>query len=263
VGFQLTVDGRAEVGEVVWSVDGVEGGSAERGRVDGNGRYTAPAVVPDPAQVVLRAEGESGASAGVTFTVASVAITVEPGEATVPLGSTQTFVARVQATPSEKALTEVVWWVEDQQGGGATVGSIDSSGRYTPPKTIPEKTELRIRARSAVFPEVEGQAKVRLAFGQGLSVEITPVPERVPLGAKVIFDAQVLAPGSGLYRDQRVRWFVNGVEGGSTQAGGISELGIYTAPKDMPKSPLTVSVRAQAVADATARAEVRFLLAHV
>jgi len=69
--FTSTVTGNANTA-VVWSVNGVAGGSAATGTVSPTGLYTAPAVVPNPASVSVRAtasaNGTSYAQAAVTIT---------------------------------------------------------------------------------------------------------------------------------------------------------------------------------------------------
>ena len=68
--FSATVTGNANT-SVTWSVNGITGGTAALGFISGTGLYTAPAVIPNPAQVTIRAASVvnpgSGASAAVTI----------------------------------------------------------------------------------------------------------------------------------------------------------------------------------------------------
>ena len=55
---------------VMWTVDGISGGSAEVGSVDPTGLYLAPAVAPPSGTVTIRATSISGAFDEVTIVVA-------------------------------------------------------------------------------------------------------------------------------------------------------------------------------------------------
>lgn len=76
---------------------------------------------------------------------------------------------------------------------------------------------------------------------QGISVN--PKEAEALDGASVQFNATVIAPGD----EQEVVWSVNGVEGGSTALGQITETGLYTAPPDPPAS-FKVTIQAASLA---------------
>jgi len=82
------------------------------------------------------------------------------------------------------------------------------------------------------------------ATQSGISVTVTPSSATVVTGATQQFTAAV--QGS---TDQTVTWSVNGVIGGSPQAGSITTQGLYLAPSAVP-SPATVSVQAATIANA-------------
>src|SRR5580692_1947861 len=73
--FQATVTGSTDT-TVEWEVNGVANGNAISDTVTGTGLYTAPAVMPSPASVTVRAisqvnPGDHG-SAGITLQTVSV-----------------------------------------------------------------------------------------------------------------------------------------------------------------------------------------------
>lgn len=67
-----TVAGTGDLG-VTWSVNGTAGGDATVGTIDGTGRYLAPAVVPSPATVTVRAASAADPSAFAEATLTVVA----------------------------------------------------------------------------------------------------------------------------------------------------------------------------------------------
>jgi lysyl oxidase/Big-like domain-containing protein len=60
-GAQLHATVTNDVGGVIWSVDGIDGGGAVAGTITPNGFYTAPASVPPAGHVTIAARSASGA----------------------------------------------------------------------------------------------------------------------------------------------------------------------------------------------------------
>jgi uncharacterized repeat protein (TIGR02543 family) len=71
--FTATVHGTADT-SVAWSIDGAGSGNSTVGTIDSAGLYTAPAVVPAPAGVTVRAtsNGDNTKSASAAVTVTSI-----------------------------------------------------------------------------------------------------------------------------------------------------------------------------------------------
>jgi hypothetical protein len=127
-----------------WSVNGVQGGSSTVGTIDGTGLYHAPASLPSPATLTVAASA-SGVSGTASVTVVSATLTVSPTSATVPLGGTQQFTASLNGTVQ----TTAMWSVNGVQGGNSTVGTIDSTGRYTAPASFPSPNALMVTASAS------------------------------------------------------------------------------------------------------------------
>src|SRR6266849_3156002 len=127
-----------------WSVNGVQGGSSTVGTIDGTGLYHAPASLPSPATLTVTASA-SGVSGSATVTVVSATLTVSPSSATVPLGGTQQFTASLNGTVQ----TTAMWSVNGVQGGNSTVGTIDSTGRYTAPASFPSPNAFMVTASTS------------------------------------------------------------------------------------------------------------------
>src|SRR5438094_965300 len=134
---------------VTWQVNGVPGGNATAGTISSAGLYTAPAVVPSPATVTVRAVSQAdatkSASAQVTITApTAVSVTISPTSATVGAGGMQQFTATVTNTNN----TAVTWQVNGVPGGNATAGTISSAGLYTAPAAVPSPATVTVRAVS-------------------------------------------------------------------------------------------------------------------
>jgi len=158
--FSATVTGSANAA-VTWSVNGTTGGSTATGTIDLSGVYAAPAAVPSPNTVTIRATSVASTSsyAQATVTVvAPVTVSVSPVSATIALGGTQPFTATVAGN----ANTAVTWSVNGTTGGSSAVGTISSAGVYTAPATAPGSGAVTIRATSVASPSSFAQATVTL-----------------------------------------------------------------------------------------------------
>jgi hypothetical protein len=99
---------------------------------------------------VLRISADSGAAIQNGTTV-----TVSPSSATVRVGQMQLFSATVTG-----ASGGVTWSVNDVPGGDGSVGTIDTSGRYLAPASMPSPNPVTVRAKSVNVPTSSGSASV-------------------------------------------------------------------------------------------------------
>jgi len=76
------------------------------------------------------------------------------GSGQVRLGSTDQFTATVTGESS----TSVTWQVNGITGGNSSVGTISTSGLYTPPAAIPSPNTVTVKAISVAAPTVSGSA---------------------------------------------------------------------------------------------------------
>lgn len=148
---------------VNWLVNDVAGGNTTVGTISASGLYTAPAAVPNPDSVTVKAvsqaDASKSASATVTITLV-IGISVAPTTATVPAGATQQFTATVENT----ADTSVTWKVNDVTGGNSTLGTISTSGLYTAPLAPPLSGTVTVTAASVVNPVRTASATVTIVF---------------------------------------------------------------------------------------------------
>lgn len=100
-------------------------------------RYTGPSSAPANPSVTLTAasvtDAARSAPANITVTVnpGNTAVTVSPKRAAITKWQTQTFTGTVTGANN----TTVTWQVDTVPNGNASVGTIDSNGKYTPPAT--------------------------------------------------------------------------------------------------------------------------------
>jgi hypothetical protein len=172
----------------------------------------------------------------------SVSVTVSPVSASVLVGQPQQFTATVQNSVDQS----VSWSVNGALGGNATVGTIDTTGRYTAPSAVPSPSTVTVTATTVAAPAVSGSASVTITGPVVVTVTVTPSTATVRTHKTAQFSASV--QGSS---NQSVTWKVNGVTGGNSTVGTITSKGLYTAPGSVP-SPNTVTVTAVSAADASA-----------
>jgi protein gp37 len=149
--YTATVTGNPNT-SVTWYVNQVQGGNSTVGTISTTGLFTAPATVPSSATVAITAvsqvdnttSGTAQATIAVPSSTVTVTVTTTPTITQVNTGQTQPFIATVTGTSN----TAVNWYVEGQQGGNATSGTIDTSGNYTAPANVPPSATVVIEAVS-------------------------------------------------------------------------------------------------------------------
>ena len=128
-----TVNG-ASSKQIIWQVNGVQGGNSSAGTISASGLYQAPSTAPTGGSVTVTAVSAAD-SASLAAALISIqdTVTVSPASATVITGATQQFTATVDGSNS----AAVTWMVAGVAGGNAATGTISSTGLYTAPATVP------------------------------------------------------------------------------------------------------------------------------
>ena len=162
--FLATVNGASNV-SVTWEVNGVAGGDATVGSISAAGLYQAPATAPSSAITVAAisdANGTTSASAQVMIAASgagAISVSTTPAGVTVVYTShTQTFAAAVTGESN----TSVTWEVNGVAGGSSTVGTIDDTGLYTAPSTLPTQPLVIITAVSQADSTVSGSYPITI-----------------------------------------------------------------------------------------------------
>lgn len=189
---QFTVTGAPAGAAVSWAVNGVVGGSAAMGTISSSGMYQAPAAVPTGAITIsATVAGSTVAAPTATVTVTpstSGPLTISPSTMTVLLPATQQFQVSGAGSGS------VTWSVNQVVGGNATVGTISSSGLYTPPLTVPSGfVEIEAKSQS---PNSTATAAITLQYPPVTISSITPA--QIP-AATVSEDLTVSGTGFGTF----------------------------------------------------------------
>jgi hypothetical protein len=126
---------------VTWSVVG----DSAKGTISSAGLYTAPGVVPTPAQVTVMAISQKDQTKSATATIkvmatatpSPVSVLVSPGAATVADFGTQQFTVMVTGNTN----TAVTWQVNGTTGGSRALGFISSSGLFVAPSGVPTASD--------------------------------------------------------------------------------------------------------------------------
>ena len=174
---QFTFSGAPAGAAVSWAVNGTAGGNATMGTISSNGLYKAPATVPSGTITIsVTVAGSTVAAPTATVTVTastSGPLTISPSPVTVVLPVTQQFQVSGMGSGS------VSWSVNQIAGGNATVGTISSSGLYTPPSAVPSGL-VEVEATSQ-NPSATAKSAVTLQYPSVTISTITPT--QIPAGA--------------------------------------------------------------------------------
>lgn len=183
----------------------------------------------------------SGSKNSCPTTSATVTITLHPDSTTtVALGSTLQFTADVSGYSN----TKLTWQVNGHDGGNSTVGTISTSGLYTPPSTVPNPSQVTVTAVSQA--NTNDVANVGIIIASGATISVSPGAADLLPGKTQQFAASV--SGSS---NTNVTWAVAGISGGNSTVGTITAQGLYTAPSTVNSAPQSESVTATAAVDAT------------
>jgi hypothetical protein len=239
--FTATVTGTSKT-SVSWSIAGSGCSGAACGSISASRLYTAPPTVPNPPQVSVTATSAAdptkSATASVTI-IPPVAVTVSPASIQILTGGHRQFTATVTGTSN----TAVSWSGSCSGCGGATCGSISTTGLYTAPASAPAPNHVRVIATSVADRTKSGSATVTITGP--ISVSIAPTAAQVVIGGSQQFSATV----TGI-SNTKVSWSVAGSGCTGAACGTISLSGLYFAPAAVP-NPAQVFVTATSVADAT------------
>ncbi|MGQ9698400.1 MAG: IPT/TIG domain-containing protein, partial [Armatimonadota bacterium] len=225
-------------GAVTWSVAPVNPGD-DPGTISQSGVYTAPAQVTHDYQVVVTAtpadDPRPGHGASITITVKQVEVVVTPDQTSVRVGKSVGLRATASGVDNPVFTWEIV------RGGGSLSATTGAQVVYTAPSTVPTPPEAEIRAT------VQGvSAPVVLEIRDRVIVNLTPTQASARVGGNDIpFSAGLANWRSG---DPPIVWKVNGLVGGSSTVGTITQAGVYSPPSDLP-TPNVVTVSAESPED--------------
>ena len=239
--FTATVSGITNTA-IAWSVSGSGCSGAYCGIVSSKGLYTAPASVPVPPQVTVKAASAAAPTSYRTATVTitpQVTVSVSPSTAEVVSGSDRQFSATVTGTTNQT----VTWSVTGKGCAGLTCGTITSTGFYGAPGKAPNPAEVTVTATSVADTSKSGSATVTIL--PPVAVTLSPTVAQVVSGGHQQFTATVTGT-----TDTNVNWSLQGSGCSGSACGTVSSSGLYIAPGTIPAPP-QVTVKATSQADAT------------
>jgi IPT/TIG domain len=124
----------------------------------------------------------------------SISVVVSPASANIRAGDTFLFTDTVSGTSN----TSVTWSVNGTTGGTATLGTINATGSYTAPSTLPNPNTITVRATSAADSSASGPSSVTLLNPTPVLTGINPASTGMGnftlavTGSKFVNGAQVL-----------------------------------------------------------------------
>ena len=174
------------------------------GDVDSEGEYTAPAV-PGTYYVVAQSTGDTTAQAVATITVKQVGLSVSPATSSVQTGLSEQLTASVTGSDEQRVAWSIV------EGADVTFGTVDSSGVYHAPTSIPTPAIVHVRATSVADPSVQGEAQVTVVSGPPVSITVDPAVTTLLTDETLAYHAEV----EGGTPDD-VTWSIVPIDGGGT-----------------------------------------------
>jgi hypothetical protein len=184
---------------------------------------------------------------------ALVAITVNPNNATLVVGSNQQFIANVTGTSK----TAVAWTVSGAGCIGVACGTISVNGLYVPPSSVPSPATVTVKATSVADPTKSASANVAIVGAVAVLLSITPTSASVPTAGMQPFTASVTGTST-----TAVTWGLSGAGciGSSCGTLATSSLSaVYLAPSVAP-TPASVNVIATSVVDPTKSASANLII---
>ncbi|MBK9974713.1 MAG: hypothetical protein IPP14_08060 [Planctomycetes bacterium] len=229
---------------VTWEVIG----GGPNGTIDNLGLYRAPSSMPGSNQITVRATSVlPSVSGNLQITLlpepTQVNVTSAGGVTTLALssGSASTLQFAASVVPAQAPQT-VTWRIRhngvDQGPGNATVGTINASGLYTAPNSLPSPDVVAIEAVSTAKTSLFGQFFLTLQAPAPTSFQVNPsVAVVFAGGAGQQFNTGSFVPSNA---NQAVTWEVIP----STGFGTVSGSGLYTPPANV-AATTNVTVRAK------------------
>lgn len=172
--------------------------------------------------------GCGGGSSSSTTTSNPVTITLAPGSAQVPISTTVQFTATV----TNASNSGVTYQVNNVTGGNSTTGTINTSGLYTAPATVPNPNTVEIEAISQQDTSQKATASVTIVLPPPTThIDIQPAGPTVSAGAIQTFTASL--NGKPL---ATVSWSLGACTVATPNGCGTvnAQTGVYTAPLSPP-----------------------------
>jgi hypothetical protein len=259
--FTATITGTNGNAALNWYVNGALNGNAAQGTLTActatappTCKYTVPPVTvpsPNPAviEVASAADPAKYKAANVTVTD-TIAVTLSPASASVPLGGTHVFTAKITGTNGNAALN---WYVNGVLNGNAAQGTLSActtvsplTCKYIAPRAnVPSPNPAVIKVVSAADPAKYKTANVTVT--DSIVVTLSPSSATVARGGTQLFTATISNT-----TNTALNWYVNGVLFGNATQGTLTGSGLtrtFTAPASSDPSPNPAAIKVASAAD--------------
>jgi hypothetical protein len=233
--FTATVSGAQ--GGVTWTVNDLPGGNTVVGTIDTAGLYLAPTAVPNPSVITVRAT--------------SVTVPASSGTASLTILSSPAITSLSPTALTTGAFTLTVNGANFVPGSSVAIDGASLSTTFVSSTKLTAtgsaNTPKSGALVTATMPDgaVSNAAAIDITPPASVSIAITPVTASLRVKQTLQFTATVQGTSNS-----SVTWKVNGVTGGNTTVGTVSQTGLYKAPASVPR-PSGVTVSATSNADAT------------
>ena len=214
-------------------------GGNVNGTISDTGLYTAPSSVPAANPITIRGfcvdPSISPDTVNITIQPYPSGVTVNPPADNPPdwidpelrLGAAIQFNETVSPANAPQGVNWRIFWNgADQGSGNSTVGTVDATGFYTAPTTLPSPDTVTIEAVSQVLSSVFGGYTIDLVAPPPTSFTVSPTSATVFAGgAGQQFTTGNFSPSNA---NTSVSWEMNPAPGPTT--GSVSQTGFYTPP---------------------------------
>jgi hypothetical protein len=272
--FTATVVNDSAAKGVSWTLAGSGCSGATCGTLSANSSasgavvtYTAPAVVPSPANVTLSAtsvaDGTKSATATITITAAPaspIAVTLSQTTATVTVSGTTAFSATVTNDSQNKGVN---WALSGAGCTANTCGTLSpatslsgASVTYTAPASVPSGT-LTLTATSIADSTKSAAAAITVTAPTKIAVTVTPATSNIATGG---ITQTLTASVQNDSQNKGVTWTPSGANCTGATCGTVSPASTLSGAMVTYTSPAsavnlgTVVLTATSVADSTASA---------
>jgi hypothetical protein len=181
-----------------------------------------------------------------------VSVNSPPAQASVSVvpGSVQLFASahlQFNAVVQNASNSTVTWQVNSIPGGNTSFGTIDATGMYKAPATVPNQAMVMVTAILQADPSRTASASVMIQPDSSLAI----TPSLASFTPSQSWQFQVSTPG---FSNSDVAWSVDGVPAANTNAltGTISATGLYTAPASRGTHTISIKLIANLAASGTA-----------
>jgi hypothetical protein len=138
-------------------------------------------------------------------------------------------------------------------GGNPTVGTINTSGVYTAPNSVPSPPTVTITAVLQSDPTKTGSASVTILAQSPIQGPLALSPVLSSITPSQTLQLQVMTAGVA---NNQVNWAVDGVASGNVATGAISGTGLYTPPSSAGTHLVIATLKSNPAAIGTAQVAV-------